>query len=195
MRFIYGVSVYLERYTYIGIFIAVALSGYLIPIPEEVTLLLVGYVAAYLSLNIYLVMALAALGIMAGDNILFWLSYSKGSAFIKKLRAGITKDRLQKYRKLMKRHMGKAIFTLRFVAGLRFFAPLLAGSLRVKWRRFFIYNLLALLIYVPLVIFLGYHFHNKLAMIISEVEIARHIVFAIVLALSGYLIIYLRKKA
>ncbi len=94
----------------------------------------------------------------------------------------------------MMRHSGKGIFALRFVVGLRFFAPLLAGSLKIKWEKFFFYNLMALFVYVPLIIFLGYHFHNNLLAIISGVELVRHVIFAVVLVLGGYLIAILHRK-
>ncbi len=82
-----SILLYMESYSYLSIFIFATLSGYLIPIPEEIVLVLAGYVSAYLSLNPYLVASLVIIGIMLGDNILFLLSRN-GNRFIKKIKGG-----------------------------------------------------------------------------------------------------------
>jgi len=179
---------YLEQFSYFGIFVMVALSGYIIPVPEEILLLLAGYIAALGFNNVYVALAAAILGILVGDNILFWLSRYKGSKLIDKLKHKIRKSELNKYRHLMKKHIGKTIFIARFIVGLRFFGPFLSGSMKIKWKTFQFYNLIAVLIYAPVIVFLGFHFHNRLALIITEVEIIRHFVFFLFLAVVGYLI-------
>ena len=186
---------YLEHFSYIGIFILVLLSGYLIPIPEEILLLLVGYISGFGFNNLYIAMLASILGVLAGDNILFWLSRYKGSKLIDRLKRKIRRNELMKYRRLMKKHIGKTIFILRFIVGLRFFGPFLAGSMKAKWKTFQLYNLLAVVIYVPILVFLGYRFHNQLVLLITEFEIARHIIFVLSLVVLGYLIsIFLNKK-
>ena len=186
---------YVEQFSYLGIFVLIALSGYIIPIPEEILLLLTGYLAGIGVNSIYIALAAAILGILAGDNILFWLSRYKGSKIIDKLKHKIRKNELHKYRHLMKKHIGKTIFIARFIVGLRFFGPFLSGSMKIKWKTFQIYNLIAVLIYAPIIVFLGFHFHNKLAVIITQVEIARHLIFLVFLAIVGYLIsIFINKR-
>ena len=186
---------YAQKFSYLGIFALIVLSGYIVPIPEEVLLLTAGYLAAYTAINIYLVTVVAVLGVLIGDNFLFWLSHYKGSKIVSRLKKRIRKNELLKYERLMKAHIGKTIFMLRFIVGLRFFGPFLAGSMKTKWKTFQFYNLLAVLIYAPTVVFLGYHFHNKFLVILTELEIVRHILFALVLIALSYLItLFLRKK-
>ena len=186
---------YIEQFSYLGIFVLIALSGYILPVPEEILLLLTGYIAALHLNNIYIALATAILGVLTGDNILFWLSRYKGSRVIDKLKHKIRKNELNRYRHLMKKHIGKTIFIARFIVGLRFFGPFLAGSMRIKWRIFQLYNLIAVLIYAPIIVFLGFHFHNRLAMIITQVEIARHLMFLAFLAIVGCLIkIFINKE-
>ena len=186
---------YIEQFSYFGIFILLALSGYIIPIPEEILLLLIGYAAGVGLNNIYITLIPAMLGVLAGDNILFWLSRYRGSKIIDRLKHKVRKHELAKYRHLMKKHIGKTIFIVRFIVGLRFFGPFLAGSMKIKWKTYQFYNLLAVFIYVPLLIFLGFHFHAQLALIITEVEIIRHLIFFAFLAVLVYLIsIFLNKN-
>ena len=102
---------------------------------------------------------------------------------------------MQKFKINIKKHIGKTIFLARFIVGLRIFGPvLLAGSLHIKWKIFQFYNTLAILLYVPILLFLGYHFHNQLGYLIAGVEIVRHILFAIVLAAFGFLLVYIARK-
>ena len=186
---------YLEQFSYVGIFLLLALSGYLVPIPEEILLLLTGYIAALGFNNVYIALIASILGILAGDNVLFWLSRYKGSRLIDRLKRKVRKNALAKYRHLMKRHIGKTIFIVRFIVGLRFFGPFLSGSMKVKWKIFQFYNLIAVVIYAPIMIFLGFHFHNKLALVITQVEIVRHLIFFLFLAVVGYVIsIFINKK-
>ena len=178
---------YIEHFSYFGIFIIGATTGYLIPLPEEIFLLLVGYIAGIGIYNVYIATLFAILGVLAGDNILFWLSKYKASKLVDRLKRRLDKHKIMKYRHLMKKHIGKTLFTLKFIVGLRIFSPFLAGSMKIKWRTFQFYNLLAVLIYIPILTFLGFHFHNKLALVITGVELVRHLIFLLVLVLIGFL--------
>ena len=185
---------YIAHFSYVGIFLAVSLAGYVIPLPEEVMLLVAGYIAGF-GFNFYAVVLASILGVLTGDSILFWLSRYKGSKLVDKLKRRVDKHEVAKYRHLMKEHIGKTIFILRFIIGLRFLSPFLAGSMRIKWKNFQFYNMLAAIVYVPIMVFLGYHFHNKLVVLITSFEIARHIIFILVLVAIGTLIsIFLKKK-
>ena len=186
---------YIEQFSYAGIFILVALSGYIIPIPEEILLLLVGYIAGVGLNNVYIALIPATLGVLAGDNVIYWLSRYKGSKLIDRLKNKVRKHEIMKYSHLMENHIGKTIFILRFIVSLRFFSPFLAGSMKIKWKTYQFYDLLASVVYVPIMIFLGYHFHNQLALVITQVEIIRHLIFIVVLAVVGYLIsVFVNKK-
>ena len=179
---------YIEHFSYLGIFVIGATVGYLIPFPEEIFLLTVGYIAGVGVYNVYLATLFAIIGVLTGDNILFWLSRYKASRIVDMVNRQLDKHKIMKYRHLMKEHIGKTIFTLKFIVGLRIFSPFLAGSMKVKWGIFQFYNLLAVIIYIPILVFLGFHFHNKLALIITGVEIVRHLIFLVVLVLIGFLI-------
>jgi membrane protein DedA with SNARE-associated domain len=184
----------IAHFSYLGVFLFVALSGFIIPLPEEVTLLLVGYLSATGLLNSYLALAVCIIGILAGDNLLFFLSRKSKLKIIKKLNSKVKKKFSRHYLIILNRNIGKAVFLMRFMVGLRFFGPLLAGQSKAKWSVFQFYNLLAALIYVPLIFFLGYHFHSKLTLIVTEVEFARHLISILSLTFFGFIIVYLFRK-
>ena len=187
---------YIEHFSYLGIFVIGALVGYVIPIPEEIFLLLVGYIAGIGFYNVYFATFFAILGVLVGDNFLFWVSRYKASRLAERLKNRMNKNKVMKYRRLMKKHIGKTIFTLKFVVGLRVFSPFLAGSMKIKWSQFQFYNLLAAMVYVPIITFLGFHFHNQLALVITGVEFARHIIFLLILVLIGFFVtIFVKNKS
>ena len=170
---------YVNDFSYLGIFLLLAVIVFL-PIPEEIVLLLIGYFAGFGFIGLYKAIIVSFLGVLLGDNLFYFFS-KRSSKFVNKLKKKIVKNRLRKYEKNMHNHMGKTIFVLRFVLGLRFLGPLMAGSMRVKWSKFFFYNLLAVLIFVPLFVLLGFHFHTILAFVISKVTAIRDFVFVLIL--------------
>lgn len=182
-------SIYLEHISYFGTFIFMALSGHLVPVPEEVILLLVGYASGIGLSNVYFTALAAMLGVVAGDSLIFYLS-RHGSRYVEKLKNRIAPQKMAKYEKMMSSHAGKTIFLSRFIVGLRFFSPILAGMLKIKWQTFLVCDILAIVIYVSFFIFLGYHFNSDIARMITEVKLARHIIFVLLIAVIGLLFSY-----
>ena len=182
-------SVYLEHISYLGTFVLMALSGHLVPVPEEVILLLVGYASGIGLSNVYFTIIAAGLGVIAGDAALFYLSRT-GNRYVERLKKKINPQKMEKYEKMMEAHAGKTIFLSRFIVGLRFFSPILAGMLKVKWRVFLISDILAIVIYVSGLIFLGYYFHSEIEKLITEVKVARHIIVILLISVIGLFFSY-----
>lgn len=165
------------------------LSGHLVPVPEEVVLLLVGYASGIGLSNVYIAFAAASLGVITGDSALFFLSRS-GNKFVEKLKNRLSQKKLERYENLMNAHAGKTIFLSRFIITLRFLSPILAGSLNVKWKTFALADFPAAVIYTGAFIFLGYHFNSDIASLITEVKLARHIIFILLITVIGLLVSY-----
>lgn len=175
---------YFEHTTYLGIFLVLAFFGHFIPIPVEIILVSMGYITALGYLKLYFVIPLGILGLLTGDALIFYMA-RRGSHLILKSRKKFKPETIEKYEELMKNNSGKTIFLLRFIVGLRILSPLLSGSLNVRYSTFLFFDFLALLIYVPFLIFLGFHFHTNVLLLISEVEIIRHVIFLLVASLVG----------
>ena len=183
---------YLENFSYFGIFLALVISGYLIPFPEEILVLIVGYAAAAGFVNLYIAALVSIAALIAGDNILFWLSKTGHAT---KFAVKVKKSKLAKFRKYMEGHIGKTIFLFRFIIGLRILSPYLAASMKVKWKKFQFYDLLAILIYVPVLIFIGYHFHNNLAVLLTKFAAIRHFIFLVISITIGIIVtLYINNK-
>lgn len=122
----------------------IALESMGLPLPGETTLVAAAvYAGTTHELDIVLVIAAAAAGAVIGDNIGFWIGRHVG--FPLALRYGryirLTEGRLKLGQYLFLRHGGKVVFFGRFVALLRILAAFLAGTNRMPFPKFFLYNL------------------------------------------------------
>ena len=158
------VSAYIQHFTYLGLLVVLILCGMGLPIPEDAALLAGGFLVHRGIIQYPITLVVALVGVVAGDNSLFFLGRRFGTGLVAYL--GIGRPRSQRQiewlKEFMRRHGHRAIFYARFVAGLRALVYLTAGSLGVSPLRFFLYDLAGAVISVPVVVTLGYLFGNEL---------------------------------
>jgi len=63
------------------------------------------------------------------------------------------------------RHGGRAVFLARFVAGLRVFGALVAGTSRMPWGKFALYNVLGGTVWASAVVSLGYFLWASISLV------------------------------
>ncbi len=188
------VNNYLENFSYIGTFVLVSLTGYVIPFPEELMLISVGYLSAIGFGNVYILTIVSIAGLLAGDSIIFFLSL-RGANFIERIKRKLNSKRIAYYEAQAREHLGKYVFGLRFVPSLRFLSPIIAGSMKTSWKKFLWYDTLAVFIYAPILIFLGFHFQNELALITHRFLIIRHAIFiTLLIGLGVWITIVINRK-
>ena len=162
---------YMLTYGYWVVFFGVMLENAGLPIPGETILLIAGYFAATGEFNIALVMVIAAVGAVIGDNIGFAVGHHFGRRAI--LRAGrfifLTPERFAYMESYFDRHGNKTIFVARFITGLRVFAALLAGASNMKWRVFLFYNVTGAVLWSIVITTLGYLFGQSLPLLVKWV--------------------------
>ncbi len=167
--------------SYGGIWVVSFLSNIVIPIPEEIVLLALGYLSGTGVVNGYIIIPIVISALLVNDLILYLLS-KHGSKLTNFLYTKFFAKRLEKKGNFINNiSTRKIIFFSRFLMQLRFLGPFLAGSRGFPKKDFLRYNLFALLIYVPLYIGLGWYFHSRVLLIIKDVGIAKNI-FLMVLA-------------
>lgn len=181
--------------SYFGILLFSIFVSYIIPLPEVVLLLMIGFLAKTAGFDLALVMATSIAGIIIGDNILYRLSFF-GNKYVGRFNRKMRAHKLIQYEHLVADNIGKTIFFLRFVTGVRFFGPVISGTLGIKWKSFFLYNSIATIIHTIAFILLGFYTHRKIIPIIAEVEVVRNILlFSSVLIVGVLLRIFSSKKA
>ena len=133
----------IAAYGYGLILLIVMLESLGLPVPGETTLITASiYAGATHDLSLLGIIAAAAAGAVIGDNIGFWIGENFGSRLLIRFgpRLGITPAKIKLGQYLFMRHGGKVVFFGRFVAVLRALAAFLAGTNKMPWPRFFVFN-------------------------------------------------------
>jgi len=176
------VSAYIQHFTYAGLLAVLILCGMGLPIPEDVALLAGGFLVHRGVIQYPMTLAVALVGVVAGDNSLFFLGRRFVTGLVTYLGIGRPRSQRQidKLKEFMRRHGHRAILYARFIAGLRALVYLTAGSLGVSPLRFFLYDLAGAVISVPIVVTLGYLFGNELEVVLHYIGGVEKMVWVVV---------------
>jgi membrane protein DedA with SNARE-associated domain len=153
-----SIQALVSQWGYLGILVFVLLGNFGLPVPEETVLWVAGYLVWQGGFQLPLVLLVGILSAVAGDSLGYWIGRRYGQPVVARygLWARLTPPRLETMRCFVQRYGAVAVFLARFVIGLRFLAGPLAGSLGLPWRSFLIANLLGALVYVPIMVWMGY---------------------------------------
>jgi membrane protein DedA with SNARE-associated domain len=133
----------LATYGYWAVFVLIAIESMGVPLPGETMLIAASiYAGSNGGLHPVAVIVAAATGAILGDNLGYLIGREGGYRLL--LRYGhlirVDERRLKLGRYLFLRHGGTVVFFGRFVAVLRMWAAFLAGTHRMPWQRFLMYN-------------------------------------------------------
>lgn len=165
---------YLSKLSYPSIFLAILSSGHIIPIPESVTLLLLGYIASVSHAKILGLLITALLATIVVDLIMYAISLG-GSNLAKKIEKRINIDWIEQYKTVEEKRLFLLVFASHFVPGWRFANPVIAGVTKMPWKKFALYTVLSSLIYAPLFILAGFFFNKDILPLITTVESVRQV--------------------
>jgi membrane protein DedA with SNARE-associated domain len=121
------------------VFVIVAAESLGIPLPGETALITAAIYAGHTHrLNPWLIFAVASAAAIIGDNIGFWIGDKGGYPLARRYGSKVRLDerKLKIARYLFDRHGPKVVFFGRFVSVLRTYAAFLAGTSKMRWRRF-----------------------------------------------------------
>jgi len=184
------ISSYIEHFTYLGLFVILMLCGLGLPMPEDVALLVGGFLAHKGVTRYPITLIVALLGVIAGDNSLYFIGRGVGSNLLSYfgLKRTGAENQLDRMHALMHRHGHLAIFYARFFPGLRALVYLSAGSFQVPPSRFFFYDLAGAAISVPVVVTLGYVFGEQLEQVIRFIGVFNKLIWMVV-SLCGLILL------
>lgn len=143
----------LTTYGYLAVLVCVGIESIGIPFPGETMLLIAAiYAGTTHHLLIPLVIVAAACGAILGDNIGFWIGREGGFRLLRRYGRSIRLDerKLKLGLYLFRKHGGKVVFFGRFIAVLRTWAAFLAGTNRMPWSRFLLFNALGGIVWATL---------------------------------------------
>jgi membrane protein DedA with SNARE-associated domain len=128
-----------DTYGYWAVFFLVGAESLGVPLPGETALIVAGTYAGHTHrLSPWLIFAVAAAAAIIGDNIGFWIGDKGGYRLARRYGSKVRLDerKLKIARYLFDQHGAKVVFFGRFVSVLRTYAAFLAGTSRMRWRRF-----------------------------------------------------------
>jgi membrane protein DedA with SNARE-associated domain len=151
----------LGNWSYLVIFAVAALecAAFLgLVVPGESLVLASGFFAHQGILKLDAVMVAVAVGATMGDNIGYYLGQKLGRDWLLRhgSRFGITQRRLQQADRFFQRHGPKAVFIGRFIGFARALVPFVAGTSRMPYRRFVLYNAAGAVLWTIGFVTLGY---------------------------------------
>ncbi|HLC61863.1 MAG TPA: DedA family protein [Candidatus Nanoarchaeia archaeon] len=125
-------SALLEATPFFGIFI-----------PGQTIVIIGGFFAKLDLLNLYYIMILASLGAIIGDLVGYILGRKYGYSFIRDYGKYFffKKEYFKRTKELMNEYTGKTMIIGRFNSITRAFAPFVAGSSKVPFKKFLFYNI------------------------------------------------------
>ncbi len=157
----------IKRYGYVAIFFGVTLEGAGVPLPGETVLIAAGVLVHRGALDFGDTLFFGIFGAVVGSQIGYWVGRFGGRPFV--LRWGryvlITPERLGHAEAFFARHGGRAVFLARFFVGLRVFGALVAGTSRMPWGKFALYNVLGGTVWVSAVVSLGYFLWASISLV------------------------------
>ena len=149
-----------KRYGYFAVFGLLLLEDFgLFFIPGESTLIVAALLAGLGNLNIILVMLVAVLGAVIGDNIGYAIGSLGGRALIERYGKYVflndkKTDRLTAF---FNRNGGKVVLVARFIDVLRQANGIIAGISDMTWMTFLKFNLLGAILWVGFWSTIGYY--------------------------------------
>lgn len=177
-----------EHFSYLAIFFFALFSGYFIPIPEEIILLITGYMAWSHMIHLTPAIIVVIIAFVIGDNILFRLARKHNKHVNKLIHEVLSLKIIAQHRPFLEKHIGATIFASRFMPFLRFVGPVFSGYVKAEERKFILFNTLAIVIYAPFVIWVGFFFNEYFNLIAMEISKIKHVLFIPVFVIVGLLI-------
>jgi membrane-associated protein len=173
---------------YLVLFALVGLESSGLPLPGETALISVALLASQGQVNIELVIVVAVVAGVLGDNVGYLIGRTGGRRLLE--RPGLLEHHrrqvIVKGEPFFERHGPKAVFLGRWVAGLRIAAAWLAGINHMRWRTFLFWNALGGLFWATTTALLAYYLGSQAEEIFKVVGLAA--VAGAVAAIAGFVL-------
>ena len=189
-----GLEEYFSRYGYVGIYVWYVTIDQIGPIPEEITLIAIGYFTAMGMINPILAGLCAVAAFLTIDVIYFHLAKS-GNKLFKKFKKRAEGPKLKAYKTRLRTHMLKTLFAISFIPRLRLFVPVLVALAELKFKKFIIYSAISLSLFSAIYIVIGILFHRYFHSFISNMSGTAHLILLIasVLGMIILTIVFIKK--
>jgi membrane protein DedA with SNARE-associated domain len=188
-------------WSYIGIFLLMAIESSIIPLPSELVLIPAGYLVSQGQMSAPIVLILAVAGSLSGALISYYLSFILGRKAVNLLVAKYGKflfiddNTLTKTEKFFSNHGEITTFTGRLLFGVRHLISIPAGFARMNLFKFSFYTALGSAVWSSILLYLGYLFGRNQSLISQNLnKISIIVIIALIILIVIYVIMKSRRK-
>lgn len=188
----------IEHLPYVGVVVILLIAGLGLPLPEDVPLIAGGIMCGLGHANIYIMLPLCLVAVLGADVLIFTMGRLHGERIrrVPFIRKYLSDERLARVAEAYHDHVGKTLFTARFMPGLRTPLFFTAGSVGISYWKLLAFDGSATLISVPILVLAGYFgadYREVIEQFARNTQLA--IAGVIVLIIAGYVgIKWLRKR-
>lgn len=191
-------SDFFARYGYWAVFLGVMAENVGIPVPGETVLLFAGFLAFHGKLQLWPAILIAMTGAAIGSILGYGLGWYGGTPLVNRLlrRFHWLAKRYDNSQVMFRRHAHWAVFASRFITGLRIFAGILAGVLRMPFSTFVLFSFSGAVCWAIVIGYVGFLFGGSWDTLVAFVGRMDRIALA-ALALSAAILVVaykLRRK-
>lgn len=180
---------------YFVLFGILVFSGLGLPVPEEITLLVGGYLVYLEFIKFWPTVYILIAGIIIGDIFGYFFGRYAGEWILRKFlrfrAAALLYERAEWY---FKRHGEKLILFSRPLIGVRVAVPMLAGHFRMNFLKFILFDIMAAIPWTFILVSLSYYLGSGLDLITEVREIKHFIFIAIWAAIVIYAVRLIRRS-
>ena len=181
---------FLLRHGYTVVFLWVFAEQIGLPLPSSPLLLAAGALAGRGRLSLGVAVGLAIIAALASDVLWYELGRRRGIKVLQTLcRISLEPDScVRRTENAFARHGARSLLVAKFVPGLNTAAPPLAGIIRMRPARFFLFDLLGTAIWVGVFVGLGYLFSDQLERVADRaLALGTGLLVLLLGSLGGYL--------
>lgn len=165
--------------SYFGIFGTAFIANIVVPVPEEVVILAIGYVVGAGTMNFWIVLPIVIMGMLLSDVIMFGLSLH-GNKIVRTVYDKFFAKIVPMNDEFITRHIRKIVFVSRFLVNLRFIGPFLAGQAKMSYKKFILIDGAAIIIYASALLWAGHYFSARIESIFSGAETLKNVILVII---------------
>jgi membrane protein DedA with SNARE-associated domain len=218
------ILVALTKFTYIALIAILMIAGAGVPIPEDIPLIFSGYLCNKQESpirdltvmidtnhdgikdtevhrhvpNLWFMMLCGMVGVLAGDSLVFNIGrhgIESNNLVARHLRKVMHSRRREKVERHFAKHGYLTVFFGRFIPGFRSIIFAFAGLSKMSYFRFLLIDGIAAAISVPLFIYVGWHFADRINVVWKWADSIKHWALPVaLLALAVALTIYFARR-
>lgn len=182
----------IENAPYLGVIGVILLSGMGFPIPEDIPLLIGGYLCGIGKANIWIMLPASFAALLGADLMLYFLGRRYGQRITSwpLFRRFLNPARLQRAEKVFHKHGGKALFIVRFLPGVRAATFFTAGMFRIPTWKMIVFDGGAALLSAPALVLAGYFFADQIESVRDTAAEVQITIMAVVIVAATIFIFF-----